>query len=77
MLRRPRRLEGIIAAKTAINISMATGALFYQGIEITPRCRAFYLEETVYLLWHGVLPTQQQLTTLWIGELAPSGFPRS
>lgn len=55
-------LEGVIAAKTAISyIDGQNGRLFYQGIEINELAKHSTFEETVYLLWHGQLPTAQQL----------------
>lgn len=58
-------LEGIIASKTAISyIDGQNGRLFYQGIEITHLGEHSTFEETTYLLWHGVLPTAQQLAEL-------------
>ena len=58
-------LEGIIAAKTAISyIDGQNGRLFYQGIEINELADQSTFEETVYLLWHGSLPTPEQLQEL-------------
>ncbi len=55
-------LEGIIAAKTSISyIDGQNGRLFYQGIEINQLAEHSTFEETVYLLWHGQLPTEAQL----------------
>lgn len=58
-------LEGIIASKTSISyIDGQNGRLFYQGIEINELADHSTFEETVYLLWHGQLPNQQQLAEL-------------
>ncbi len=58
-------LEGIIASKTATSyIDGQHGRLFYQGIEINQLAEHSTFEETVYLLWHGQLPTQAQLQEL-------------
>lgn len=58
-------LEGIIAAKTAISyIDGQNGRLFYQGIEINELAEQSTFEETIYLLWHGSLPTPEQLKQL-------------
>jgi len=58
-------LEGIIAAKTAISyIDGQHGRLFYQGIEINELAEHSTFEETIYLLWHGSLPTPEQLEEL-------------
>ena len=58
-------LEGIIASKTAISyIDGQNGRLFYQGIEINQLAEHSTFEETVYLLWHGRLPTRTELDDL-------------
>jgi citrate synthase len=58
-------LEGIIASKTSISlIDGQNGRLFYQGIEINELAEHSTFEETIYLLWHGQLPTKQQLAEL-------------
>lgn len=58
-------LEGIIASKTSISyIDGQNGRLFYQGIEINELAEQSTFEETVYLLWHGQLPTRRQLQEL-------------
>src|ERR671916_164535 len=58
-------LEGIIASKTAISyIDGQNGRLFYQGIEINELAAHSTFEETIYLLWHGPLPSQLQLQEL-------------
>jgi citrate synthase len=57
-----RGLEGIVAAKTSISyIDGQNGRLFYQGIEINELAEHSTFEETVYLLWHGRLPTRAEL----------------
>jgi citrate synthase len=58
-------LEGIIASKTSISyIDGQNGRLFYQGIEINDLADQSTFEETIYLLWHGRLPTREQLAEL-------------
>ncbi|WP_029215668.1 citrate/2-methylcitrate synthase [Kallotenue papyrolyticum] len=58
-------LEGIIASKTAISlVDGQNGRLFYQGVEINDLAEHSTFEETVYLLWHGKLPTRAQLDEL-------------
>ncbi len=55
-------LEGIIASKTSISyIDGQHGRLFYEGIEINDLAKHSTFEETIYLLWHGELPTKAQL----------------
>lgn len=58
-------LEGIIAARTSISyIDGQNGRLVYQGIDINELAKHSTFEETVYLLWHGELPTKQELADL-------------
>jgi citrate synthase len=55
-------LEGIIASKTSISyIDGQNGRLFYEGIEINDLADHSTFEETIYLLWHGALPTKAEL----------------
>jgi citrate synthase len=69
-------LEGIIASKTSISyIDGENGRLFYQGIEINELAEHSTFEETVYLLWHGQLPTQAQLNELDQRLNAQRGVP--
>ncbi|MCE2851627.1 MAG: citrate/2-methylcitrate synthase [Roseiflexaceae bacterium] len=56
-------LEGIVAASTAISrIDGINGRLYYQGLNIDDLAAHSTFEETTYLLWHGSLPTTEQLT---------------
>ncbi len=59
-----RGLEGVVVAPTSISkVDGEKGALIYQGIDIHDLAKHSTFEETVYLLWNGVLPTQGQLAT--------------
>lgn len=69
-------LEGIIASKTAISyIDGQNGRLIYQGVNINQLAELSTFEETVYLLWHGQLPTTQQLAELDIELKANRAIP--
>lgn len=58
-------LEGIIAAKTGVcYIDGKEGRMIYRGYDIHDLATQSTFEETAYLLWHGVLPTQSQLDAL-------------
>jgi 2-methylcitrate synthase/citrate synthase II len=53
-------LEGVIAGETAI--STVTGGLRYRGYPVTELAEKCSFDEVAYLLLHGDLPTQGQLT---------------
>jgi citrate synthase len=58
-------LEGIIAANSAICfIDGKEGRLLYQGYNIHQLAEQSSFEEICYLLWHGELPTKDQLAAL-------------
>src|ERR1700730_8703437 len=58
-------LEGIIAAESEIcYIDGNAGILSYQGFDIHTRANNATFEEVIYLLWHGRLPTQAELSEL-------------
>ena len=62
---RTRGLAGVIALDTAIcYIDGEAGELLYRGYEIDDLARNASFEEVAYLLWHGALPTQEQLDAL-------------
>jgi citrate synthase len=55
-------LEGIVAANSGICwIDGDAGILSYRGIDIHELAEKSTFEETTYLLWHGKLPTADQL----------------
>ena len=55
-------LEDIVAAHSQIcELDGKLGKLTYFGVDIHDLARHSSFEETAYLLWHGVLPTQTQL----------------
>ncbi len=55
-------LEGIIAGETAISTVGGGKGLRYRGYSITDLAEKTTFEEVAYLLLHGELPTQGQLT---------------
>jgi len=55
-------LEDIVAAHSHIcDLDGKLGKLSYFGLDIHDLARYSTFEETAYLLWHGVLPTKEQL----------------
>ena len=57
-------LEGAIACETRIGyVNGAKGWLIYQGYDIFDLCAYSTFEEVTYLLIHGKLPSEKQLTT--------------
>ncbi len=55
-------LEGIVAANSGICwIDGEAGVLSYRGIDIHELALHSTFEETTYLLWNGILPTQIEL----------------
>jgi citrate synthase len=58
-------LEGIIAGRSALcEINGETGKLLYAGYDIVDLAQQSTFEEVCWLLWHGDLPTRQQLEEL-------------
>src|SRR5689334_4223214 len=56
-------LVGVVAAQTALSsVDGANGILTYRGLNIAELAAHSTYEEVVYLLFHGDLPTQAQLT---------------
>lgn len=56
-------LEGIVATTSSIS-SIIDGVLTYRGINIDDLANNASFEEVVYLLWHGNLPSAEQLKQL-------------
>ena len=58
-----RGLEGVLVAESDLSyIDGASGELTYRGYAIEELARRASYEETLYLLWHGELPTRDELT---------------
>ncbi len=56
-------LEGVVAANSGVCwIDGEAGVLAYRGIDIHRLAERSTFEETAYLLWHGKLPTRDELT---------------
>jgi citrate synthase len=59
---KPSGLEDVVAATSAIcDVNGQEGRLFYYGLDIHDLAAHSSFEETVFLLWHGRLPTRQEL----------------
>ena len=57
-------LRGVVAASSSIgDVNGEQGILIYQGYNIHDLAEYSTFEETVYLLWHGRLPSQTELNT--------------
>lgn len=59
-----RGLEGVLVAESELSyIDGDAGRLIYRGYTIEDLARDASYEEVVYLLWHGELPTREELTS--------------
>jgi citrate synthase len=57
-------LEGVLVAETSLSyIDGDEGKLVYRGYTIDDLARQASFEEVVYLLWHGELPTRDELSS--------------
>src|SRR6056297_1966785 len=57
-----RGLEGVVVAESDLSyIDGDAGELIYRGYAIEELARDASYEETLYLLWHGELPTESEL----------------
>ncbi|NEU58531.1 citrate synthase [Halorussus sp. MSC15.2] len=57
-----RGLEGVVVAESGLSfINGDEGRLIYRGYEIEDLARNASYEEVLYLLWHGELPTRDEL----------------
>ena len=57
-----RGLEGVVVAESDLSyIDGDAGELIYRGYAIEELAREASYEETLYLLWHGELPTEAKL----------------
>src|SRR5438093_5907106 len=65
MTNAPKGLEGVVATTSKIcYIDGDAGVLAYGGIDIHELAEKSTFEETCYLLWHGKLPSENELKEL-------------
>src|SRR5258706_2634162 len=71
-------LEGVIAGESEIcYIDGYEGILSYRGYNIHTLADHASFEEVVYLLWHGKLPTANELATLKTELAANRSIPKA
>ena len=76
MTTRTDGLEDVVATHSRIcNLDGKLGKLTYYGVDIHDLAEHSSFEETAYLLWHGVLPTKEQLETLQLQLRASRVLP--
>jgi citrate synthase len=69
-------LEGIVATESRLCfIDGDAGLLSYQGFRIETLAEHATFEETIFLLWHGKLPTQSELDALKAALVANRAIP--
>ena len=57
-----RGLEGVLVAESDLSyVNGEVGRLVYRGYDIEDLARGASYEEVLYLLWHGSLPTREEL----------------
>ena len=57
-----RGLEGVLVAESDLSyVDGEVGKLVYRGYDIEDLARGASYEEVLYLLWHGSLPTREEL----------------
>ncbi|OYR49903.1 citrate synthase [Halorubrum sp. Ea1] len=57
-----RGLEGVLVAESELShVDGEVGRLVYRGYDIEDLARGASYEEVLYLLWHGSLPTREEL----------------
>ncbi|MUW15287.1 citrate synthase [Halorubrum sp. CBA1125] len=57
-----RGLEGVLVAESELShVDGEAGRLVYRGYDIEDLARGASYEEVLYLLWHGSLPTSEEL----------------
>lgn len=71
-----RGLENVVAGETKISyVDGVDGRLIYAGYEIRELAAHASFAETVYLLWHGELPTREQLDAFHVRLVAEMRLP--
>ncbi|KZS59484.1 hypothetical protein A4G28_20125 [Mycobacterium ostraviense] len=71
-------LAGVVVDTTSISeVVPETNSLTYRGYPVQDLAAHCSFEQVAYLLWHGELPTGQQLTEFTQQERAARGLDRS
>src|SRR5581483_10201498 len=69
-------LEGVVAASTALSlVDGERGELIIAGYRVDDLAEHATFEETTWLLWHGELPTAQELRSFRAELAAARGLP--
>ena len=69
-------LEGVVAAETRLSgVDGEAGELILAGFPVEELADRASFEETIYLLWHGILPDAGQLTTFREGLAGRRALP--
>ncbi|GAA1859226.1 bifunctional 2-methylcitrate synthase/citrate synthase [Myceligenerans crystallogenes] len=69
-------LAGVVADTSAISkVNPATNSLLYRGYPVQDLAARVSFEEVAYLLWHGELPTAEQLAEQTRAERAARTLP--
>lgn len=71
-------LAGIVADTTAISmVNPGTNSLLYRGYPVQELAASCSFEQVAYLIWHGELPTREQLSELQNDECRQRGLDRA
>jgi citrate synthase len=71
-------LAGVVVDRTTIsNVVAETNSLTYRGYAVQELAAECTFEEVAYLIWHGELPTGEQLRTFCATERAQRDLSRS
>src|SRR5690606_29187960 len=69
-------LAGVVADVTAISkVNPETNSLLYRGYPVQELAATQSFEAVAYLLWHGELPTEEQLADFRAAERANRALP--
>ena len=59
-------LAGVVVDTTAISkVNPETNSLLYRGYPVQELCASRTFEEVAYLLWHGELPSDDELSSVF------------
>ena len=71
-------LAGVVVDETAISkVNPETNSLLYRGYPVQELAARCSFEEVAYLLWHGELPTKEQLAAFEQEERAQRALPEN